>query len=374
MKLEILQENLSKALISASRLVSSRPALPILSNILLETVAGRLKISATNLETTLTLFLGAKILTAGSFTLPARSFTELIASLPAGKITLELSEGQMQILSGKSSAKINGIPASEWPAPTEVLAKGGQTLETPSPDFISAVSQTAFSAATDDGRPVLTGVLFLPAVDGGLTLVATDGFRLSQKTLKVAGQISLDSEKPPIIPAKALSEAARLAADSDKISLSLAKNQIIFSAEDVILSSRLIEGNFPAYEKIIPASHTLSVSLSSSDLLRAIRAASIFARDNANIIRFQISDSRFLIQSAAAQVGENQSELDAKITGDSKEEFIIAFNYHYLIDLLTIAGDQEIIVEFSTPLAAALFKMDKTPDFLHLIMPVRVQP
>ncbi|MEK7565931.1 MAG: DNA polymerase III subunit beta, partial [Patescibacteria group bacterium] len=326
-------------------------------------------------ETTTTIFIGAKILKDGSFTLPARTFTELINTLPAGKITLELSEGQLLVSTDKFNSKINGIPAVEWPiSETEVLDAKKDKVEISASDFVSAVNQTAFAAATDDGRPALTGVLFLPEEDK-LTLVSTDGFRLSQKTLvtKITG-------KSVLVPAKALIEAARIIGEETKkeagslIFLSFIKNQIIFFIGDIILSSRLIEGTFPAYEKIIPSTtSSLSVSLSSAELLRAIRSAGIFARDNANIIKFQISDNKFQISSVAAQIGENVSELDAKIDGGTKEKFTIAFNYRYLLDFLSIIGDDEVVIEFSTPLSPGLFKIPALKNFLHLIMPVRVQ-
>lgn len=383
MKLEILQENLSKALSIASRIVTSHVSLPILSNVLLTTVDGRLKIAATNLETTVTVYVGCKILKEGNYTIPARTFTELVSTLPSGKITLELNEGQLIITSGKFIARLNGIPSVDWPRSFVSGTTTSRSLKLSPSQFISSVSNVVFASTSDEGRPVLTGVLFKFQEDS-LTMVATDGFRLSKMDLLLQEKDKVPEIKQIIIPAKALTEVVRIVSEESKkensgqLSVSFDKGLIIFSIGDISLATRLIEGSFPAFEKIIPASHTIDVSTSSQDLLRAIKAASIFARDNANIIKFKISgsskeDIKFKIESAAAQTGENENELDAKITGEIEDGLTIAFNFHYLLDLLNVVGDGEILMEISSPLSPGVFRLPGNKNFLHLIMPVRVQ-
>ncbi|MEK7127119.1 MAG: DNA polymerase III subunit beta, partial [Patescibacteria group bacterium] len=320
MKVEILQENLIKGLTLISHVVSSKIQMPILGNVLLETIDGQLKLTGTNLEISLTTSIGAKILTEGSFTVPARTFLEIIGSLPAGKITLEQIEGQLIVSSGKFKAKINGIPASEWPAVTKIETKNNKNIKIDFSKFKELVSKTIIAVGTDDARPALTGIL----VKGNgkeLTMVATDGFRLSQTRLLVECP-----EFSVIIPAKAMAEVSRM--EGKAMEIQLAGNDAVFTLEDAVLSARLIAGNFPAYEKIIPQSSENFLTIDAVDLLKSVKLAGVFARDSANIVKLKINNLQCTIASQAQQTGENQSEVAIKLDKSQDEELIIAFNYH----------------------------------------------
>lgn len=380
MKLEILQENLIKGLSVVGRAVTSKPQIPILANILLATEEGRLKITATNLEIGITTWVGAKVLKEGAFTVPARTFIELVSTLPAGKVELELTEGQLLITAGGFKAKINGIPAAEFPSTGQDKAEEARKniLELDTGDFVEAVNKTSFSAAMDESRPVLTGVLF-KFTEKGLDLVATDGFRLSLKKLEggsLKGKTE-EFEKMPIVPVKALLEAARIVGESKDrktVKISFSPAEVKFLLEDVWVTARLIEGNFPSYEKIIPEKGSLKITADSQSLGRAVRTAGIFARDSANIVKFvKGSSANFIVKANAAQVGENETEVEAKMEGDDID-LAIAFNYRYLLDFLGSLGKEEqVIMEFSGPLAPGVFRIPSDPEFLHIIMPVRVQ-
>lgn len=375
MKVSVLQENFSKALNTVSRTIAPKATLPILSNLLLTTDKGRLKLASTNLETGINLWTGAKIEKEGAITIPARALTEFVASLPAGKIDLEVKESTLFLSSNSFKASFTGMAASEFPKIPSF--SGRQVLSFESQTLPQVLSQVVFAASSDEGRPVLTGVL-LKKEGKGISLVATDGYRLSIK--KVAKASSLLKEDL-LIPAKTLLEVARVSQEtrSDeeekiKVGLTKEKNQVIFLLPDVELSSRLIEGEFPDFTKIIPTSSTNKASFDKEEFLRAAKIASIFAREQANIVKLKIDPSadggRVRVSSETPQLGTNESEIEAKVEGDSLE---IAFNCRFLLDFLGNMTDEEIILETNDPLSPGVFKGGADPTFVHIIMPVRIQ-
>lgn len=381
MKLEILQENLNRALSSLNRVIETKPQVPILSNLLLSAVGGKLTLTASNLETSIIVELGAKITTEGDFTVPGRTFSEIISSLSAEKVLLEVAEGSVNIKSGGFSARVNGIAADQYPklSPQNTLAQ--ETYwEIDRQALLSALSSTTFSAAGDESRAVLTGVLF-KTQEKNLVLVSTDGFRLSVVQLDKISLSKKEAFAPVIIPARSLIELARVLGEKEardqgktlKIFLSTTENQVYFDLGDTKIFSRLIAGNFPDYEKIIPSNCTLKVAVTAEELNKSLRLAAIFARESANIVKLKIANGKLKISANAAQVGENESALDVVVEGkDKNEDFSIAFNYRYLLDLLSVISG-EVVMEFSAAVAPGLFKSPSAPNFFHIIMPVRVQ-
>jgi len=373
MRLSVLQENLAQGLNIASRSVATRAQLPILSNVLLTTDKGRLKISATNLETGINLWVGAKIEKEGSLSVPAKILSEFVSSLPAGKIELEAKENSLSLSAGAFKADFIGLSAAEFPLVPSLTGKVNVSFE--GKVLASAVSQVAFAAATDEGRPVLTGVLILPK-GNQLVLAATDGYRLSMKKLKeVKGLEKLAQSKSGlIIPSRTLIEVARLVgeADEEKIKLAITPkaSQVIFALGEAEIVSRLIEGKFPDFEKIIPESSTTKVTVETETLTRAVRMAAIFARESANIIRFEIKGAKLRVSANTAQVGGNISEVEAKVEG---KEGKVAFNSRYLLDFLNTISADQVSFEMSGALNPGVFTALGDKSFLHIIMPVRVQ-
>ena len=371
MKVSVLQENLSKGVAIVSRSTSTQAQLPILANILLATEKGRLKLSATNLETGINFYLGAKIEEEGAITVPAKTLVELISSLSPEKIHLETKGDSLKISSLNFKAEINGINASEFPKIPSFKGKPSFAFE--AKDFKEMVDQVAFSAATDEGRPVLTGVR-LAVKNGKLSLVATDGYRLSVKRLQSPIRQPVEQakfKKPLIIPARTLQEVSRIKEEGEiKILIMEKGNQLIFGLEDVEVVTRLIEGEFPAFEKIIPGEKKTKAVVDREELLRAIKITSIFARETANIVKFQISKNKLQISANAPQVGSNEALVEVKIEGEENE---IAFNFRYLVDFLNSVTSEEIAFEMTGPLNPGVFKIKDDPAFLHIIMPVRLQ-
>jgi DNA polymerase-3 subunit beta len=373
MKLSVLQENLAKGLATASHSVASRVQLPVLSNVLLTTDRGRLKLSATDLETGINYWLGAKVSREGTISIPAKVLTEFVASLPVEKVELETKENSLLISCGNYQAEFNGLAATEFPRIPSV--KGKPDLTFAASDLIEAINQVALAAAQDEGRPVLTGVLFL--VKGKhLILAATDGYRLSLKKLPTTKGIieSKELKKGLIIPARTLIELARTAGEGEKenIGLTITKeaNQAIFSTPDIEIVSRLIEGKYPDFEKIIPEKGKTNVAIDVAELTRAVRVAAIFAREAANVVRFKIDKKGIEITANTAQVGRNVARVEAKVNGPESK---IAFNSRYLLDLLGIINSEQINLEMSGALKPGVFTCTVDQSFLHIIMPVRVQ-
>jgi DNA polymerase-3 subunit beta len=367
MQFSCLQENLSKGLAIVSRFVSSHPQLPVLANILLSAKEGKLKLGATNLESGINLEIGAKIEKEGGITVPAKTLTEFISSLPADKIEFTLVESNLKISCQNFEASLSGLSATEFPPlPT---ASGKPSLSFKTEEISLPISQVAFAAAQDESRPVLSGVKIMSS-EKGLVLAATDGFRLSVKKLPQPPSSPIDL----ILPARTLIEVARILGEEKEkefgLEITKEANQAIFSLANAEIVCRLLEGEFPNFEKIIPGSFTSQTIIAKEEFLAAIRTASIFAREAANIIKFKIENGKFQISANAPQVGENITTIEAKTEGEGGE---IAFNSRFLLDLLNVVPQEEIVFEMSGPLSPGVFRLVGDETFLHIIMPVRVQ-
>ncbi len=372
MKLTILQSDLLPALQAVSRSIGVRSSLPVLGNVLLGTDAGQLKLSATNLEIGVIKKISAQVADDGEVTVPAKTFLELVTSLSGVKIELESDGEQLKISAPHFSANLNGIPASEFP---EIPLSSERSLTLSGKLLVESLPQISFSAAADDGRPILTGIL--TEINGGmLELVATDGFRLAHKKAEVKISSSAKVFKA-LIPKRTFEEVVRLINEELKeedqpieISTSENQNQIIFSIGDTKLSSRLIEGQFPAWEKIIPESFVNKTIVDRGELAKAVKVASVFSRtDNANIVKLQVLPNLIKISSQARELGEQISEVEAKTEG---EEVTIAFNSKFLNDSLQNVDSAQIIMQFSGNLSPALVRPIEDNGLEHIIMPVRL--
>lgn len=371
MKLSLLEENLSPALNHTSRFVASKIQLPILGHILFSTDNGRLKLSATNLELGINYWLGAKIEADGSFCLPAKEITEFVSYLSPGRLDLVTKDEKILTLtSAKTESNFALIPAADFP---EIPSLDPKTaFEIDLSILTQAINQIAFAAATDDSRPVLTAILCTFTSDK-LTLVATDGFRLSLKNINLSSPLSLDSGiQTLLIPAKTLMEIVKLAKNSPKIKIGLTpdSHQIVFVLEDLELVSRLIDGEYPDYHRIIPEAGSTKVHLNRDEFSQAIKQASVFARQSANVVKLSLKTNSVELSANAPQIGQNKATVDARIEGDPLE---IAFNYKFISDFLTVCSGEEIILELNEALSPGLFHDTANPDLTHLIMPVRIQ-
>jgi len=370
MKFSVLQENLAKGLAIVGKAVATKGSLPVLANVLLATEEGRLKLAATNLETGITTWVGAKVEEEGAITIPARILAEFVGNLPPTQITGQVKNGILSIETEEARSSFNGVDAAEFPTLPIFPEESKLTFDPRS--LGEAISEVAFAAASDEGRPILTGVLL--KVEGQeATLVGVDGFRLSER--KLALPVAVEKGFAVVIPARTLQEIVRLlSAEEEQLQVALVPNgnQVLFRGASVLISSQLLEGEFPDYQKIIPTEHSTQAQLKRSDWQKAVRLASVFAKDSASIIKlaFRPEENQVVLKAALAEVGEGQSLVAAAIEGEGLE---MAFNSRYLTDILTNLADEELIFNTSGPLAPGLIKPLGRDNFLHIIMPVRVQ-
>jgi DNA polymerase III subunit beta len=380
-KISCLQENLTRGLAVVGRAVATRSPLPILSNILLETDQGRLRIAATNLEIGINCWIGARIEEEGSITVPARLLTEFVNSLPPGQIDMELTRRTqtLNLKCARFEANIKGIDPTEFPNVPTADSIGGRpqgALHLKGDAFRRMIDQVVFAAATDESRPILTGVL-THFHQGGLTLAAADGFRLSVTTADVG--VGVDETISVIVPARALAELNRVSSGQEttiELVITPTRNQILFHLDDIDLVSQLIDGNFPDYKQIVPKSYSTQTVVSTQELLKAVKVAFLFARDAANIIRLHVVPGSELtpgyvsVAATSAELGDNVSELD--VTGVSGEEIEIAFNARYMIDALSVAGTAEVALETTTSSSPGVIRPVGGEDYLCVIMPMHI--
>ena len=373
MKFSVLQENLNTALQNVSRFVSPKTQLPILSNILFQSDEGRLKLSATNLELGINYWLGAKLEDEGSFTIPSKEITEFVSYLSAGKIDVDLNEKSLlTVNSAKASSTFTTSPATDFPtSPSLDLSKA---FDLDLSLLTKTVNQIVFASASDDTRPILTSVYWHFTPDQ-FTIAATDGFRLSVKTSKLVNPLNIQTDPDGftfLVPARTLAEVVKLAKSSKTVKLgpSPDEHQLVFVLEYLVPVSRLVQGDFPPFQKIIPEETATKVYLDRTELTQAIKIVSVFARESANVVKFSLKTNSIELSANAPQLGQNKVDVDARIEGAPLD---IAFNFKFISDFLNICTGDEVLIELNEPLSSAIFRDQADPEFTHIIMPVRIQ-
>jgi DNA polymerase-3 subunit beta len=363
-----MQENLARGLSVVSRAVSNR-SLPVLTNVLLKTEDGGLKLTATNLEIGITYWVPGKIETDGATSVPARLLTDLVNSLPGSEpIALELGEGEtLHIRAGRFESNIKGIPAEDFPT---VQTAGERPITRVAQKVLrQALDETAFAAASDEARPILTGVLAKFEGDQ-LTLAAADNYRIAVKTITILDPVE---ETSVVIPARALTELSRILSDTDEpvsIVLAHSRNQLLFHIDGVDLVTRLIDGQYPNYQSVLPASHATRAVLDREELLRAVRPAALIAHESANIVKLGVGldgDGAITV-SANAEVGDHVGRVEAAIEGDGTT---IAFNARFLADVLEKVDADQFALELNGPLSPGVFKPIGDDRYVHVVMPLR---
>ena len=376
MRLSCLQENLSRGLSVVGRAVATRTTLPITQNVLISTDQSRLKLSATNLEIAISTWIGAQVEEEGAITVPARLLTEFVSSLPSERIDVESTTQPkgLALRCARFEANMNGTDAEDFPPIPTVESGVAATVE---PGVLrDAISHVAFAAATEDSRPVLTGIKVEMSGDD-FTFAAADGFRLAVFKQKLASEV--DEDLSFIVPARALQEVNRLIGSQQgpvEFMVTPSKSQVLFRLEGVEIVSQLIQGTFPNYSQLIPDKHEARVVVEQAAFLRATRTASIFARDGSGIVRLQATAAdgapgRLTISSRAEELGDNQGEIDATIEGG--EESKIAFNSKYLAEVLDVLGEGEVSLETTTPSSPGVLRGTGNDSYVHVVMPMFVQ-
>lgn len=367
MRLSLTQENLSKALGTVGRVVSGRSSLPVLANVLLTTDANRLRLSATNLEIGINYWIGSKVDEGGSITVPARLFSEFVSSLPGGNIDLESKELNLSVRTPHFESKINGISAEEFPLIPQI--DGDPVLTISASEFRDALTRVVVAASLDEARPVLAGVYFYRDEDE-LVIVATDSYRLAEQRLALKEN---DTKIDVIVPARTMQELIRILGDSEgDLKVYVDDNQVMFQVDNVELVSRLIEGQFPNYQQIVPKSAETSFEIDTAEFSRITKVASLFARESAGSIKLEVkSDGEVSVVSSDSEVGGNKSSAECDVSGEDGE---VSLNARYLSDALAVIKSDKVNFAITGKLSACVISpagRGAEEGYIHIVMPLR---
>lgn len=368
MKTSLLTENLKRGLGIVMRAVSSKATLPVLSMVLLRAEKDGLTLESTDLEISLKVKVRAKIEEKGEMIVPAKIFSELVATLPAGSVELVVEKESLTVTGSKVRANIMGQSAAEFPVLPSASGKG---IKLDLSEYKEKMDRVAVAAARDDSRPVLSGVLWQFG-DKEITLVATDGYRLGVDSLKKVGDIQEQKNNKFVLPVRAVLEMSRIFDQTEKeieVEFDDQKQQVIFSSAEVELSSRLIAGDFPPYQKVIPNDKKTTITVDREELIEGVRRAALFARDSANVVKLNIVDGTLKILADNDQTGNTETEIEVLMEGDNVKA---AFNAKYLLDYLGVINQEKVVLETEGELKPAVFKLEGE-DFIHIVMPFRVQ-
>lgn len=375
MKVSVLQEQLAKALSIVSRAVDTRSTLPVLANVLLTTDDSRLRLSATNLELSITTYIGAQVQQAGHITLPAKTVGELVNNLAPERVDLSLdpATNTVNVRCGRSSSNVKGIAAAEFPpvpeaADPDIVITGGALK--------AMIHQTVFSTAKEDNRPILTG-LYIELVGSNLTMAAADGYRLAVKTMTIDAHF--EQRRELVIPAKTMIEVARTIVDDEKevgISLPADRDLVLFYIDNTVIASQLLEGRFPDFNAIIPKGYKTVIMVNTADFLRDCKRAEIFARENNNSARITVrppasagEPGTMTLTARSSERGDGESTLEVNAEGEPLEA---SFNIRYLMDVLSVLSPTVFNVTFESNGTASpgVIRAENDSNFLHVIMPM----
>ena len=379
MKLSCLQENLSRGLAIVQRAVATKTTLPITQNVLLSTDGGRLKMSATNLQMAVTTWIGAQVEEEGTVTVPARLLTEFVNSLPAERVDFTSTQEPLSIRleCARFRATINGQSSEDYP-PIPTVTEGS-VARIEAKVMRDAINRVAFAAATDDSRPVLTGVR-VELSDDNFTFAAADGFRLAVYTGSLAEPVTEDVSFT--VPTRSLQEVNRLlAAQTDPVEFMVTpqKSQVLFRLGNIELVSQLVQGAFPNYAQLIPERYETRVVVPHASIAQAAKAAASFARDGSGIVRLHITtgangtSGKVAVSSRAEEMGENTGEVDGEVEGKDGK---IAFNTRFFSDVLDVLGGDEVALETTTASSPGVIRPANDPEgysYVHVVMPMFVQ-
>ena len=362
MKLQVTQENLNRALNNVAKVANTRNTLPILSNVLIKTVDNRVCIAATNLNIAITQYIGSKVSSSGSITVPARLTQDFVSSLPSGTIDLSLTDTKLHISTGKYQSTINGTLADEYPVMPTIT--DGKKWSIPVNVLKKSLQQVIIATSSDDARPILTGV-YLYTRDKSLFVVATDSYRLAEKKV-----MDLDEDVSLLIPSSSIQDLLRVMPDGDEqVKIVHDEQQVLFSVNDIELVTRLIEGKYPDYQKLIPTQFSISATLNKNDFVNITKVSSLFARESAGSVTMEIDegDKVVRINSVASQLGENKAEAEAEVSGSG----LITLNSRYIIDALGVVDAMDVSISFNSKIDPCVIKPKGDDSYTHIIMPLK---
>lgn len=366
MRLSCSQKDLFNALAITNKAVDVNNTLPVLNNVLIKAEGKRLYFTATNLEIAVTYWIETNIKNEGEVTVPSKLLTNYINYLKDEEVDISAEEGDVIVKTEDSTTKIKGIPSSEFPPIPTVEKEGGITLQ--AKDLKEAIKQVVFAAAINTTRPILAGVYF--TVDKSeLKIVATDSYRLAEKTIKISKS---SGDIKCIIPAKTILELGSILdslKNDNEVEITISKNQVLFSVGEVKLISRLIEGQFPNYEQIIPKGTKTSITLDINAFSLVLKRINLFAKENNNKVILKTIGGNMEITTETTQYGEGEVKLKTKIEGEDGE---IALNSQFILDVLGNIGGDEITFKIGEKITPVIITPKEKNDYTHIIMPLKI--
>lgn len=363
MKLRCERDTLVEALQTAGRAVSGRGGqLPVLSGLHLVLTGDQLVVTGSDLELTIARTLTVNGETDGTAVIPAKLLIDVVRSLEAGAIELDLSELDLTIRGGRSEFSIRTIPSDEFP---QLVSADGPAVTIEAESFVAALRQVVPAASSDDSRPILTGVLMAPS-DVGLRLVATDSYRLA--VAEVPGASVLEGDQSVLVPSRALGEVRRVVGEAPQLTLRLSEKNASFEIDGLVVTTGLIEGDFPKYQGLIPTTQSNELAVNREAVLDAVRRVRLLAQESTPI-RLVMNADGLEIVAITQDVGEGHETVDAQYSGD---ELTVAFNPSFLLDGLDIAPGEDITLHTIDSLKPAVVRCPGDEHFLYLLMPVRV--
>jgi len=374
LKIFSLQENLKQGLALVGHVSGKNVNLPILNNVLIKAEEGKIRLIATNLEIGVISTVRGKIERGGSFTVNSKIISDCINLLPNKKIGLEQKENDLLVDCENYQAKVRGQSSEEFPLIPGVDRKNYFSADVG--EVKKAISQVIFATAASETRLELSGVLFVFSGDN-LTMAATDSYRLAEKKIKIKS--NNEEEKKIIVPAKTLQELLRILSinlddeieeKNPEIKFYISENQILFTYGSTELVSRLIEGQYPDYQQIIPVSSKTKVSIDRQELIRAVKMASLFSKTGINDVNldFPISKNQVVISSVSGQTGENITNLEARVSGDDNS---IVVNYRYLLEGLSNIEKEAVKIEIIDSNTPCIIRPEQDENYLYIIMPIK---
>lgn len=368
MHLVCQQKYFLEAILVVQKAISPQHTLPILGNILLKAEGQKLHLSATNLEIAITTSLPAEIKNEGKVTIPAKILGNYISLLKEGDIEIKLEDGEtISLKAPGTKTKIKGISPEDFP--TIPIVENQESFTVSGEDFKKSIEEIIFCCSSTTTRPVLSGV-YLYGKESEIRLVATDSYRLGEKKIKLEKK-KFSEELRNIIPAKTMLELSRILAlkKEENLEVVTSKNQILFRIGNIELISRLIEGKFPEYQQIIPKESKVTVKTNISDFLLGIKRVALFARENNNNIKFHFSGSKITLTTDATEIGSEESEIPAEITGN---DVTTALNGQYVLDVLQCISTEDAVLELQEKLTPVVIKPEKDENLIHVIMPLKI--
>jgi len=374
MKLISVQENLKKGLLIVSHGTGKNINLPILNNILIKAYQNTIELISTNLEIGIIHKLRGKVEEDGEFTVDAKIITEYVNLLPSENVEIEEVDGELKIECDNFKTKVKGESAKEFPLIPSVPQDNYYSCLVG--DLKRSLNGVVFAVSNSENRIELSGVLF-SFEDGRLILVATDSYRLAEKSVEVKANGEFNNQKL-IVPARTVQELLRILSNYNsedlsfeqkgEVHISISDNQILFTIDSVELVSRLISGQYPDYKQIIPDKSKTEIITSKQNLSRAVKAVAIFSKTGVNDVNLEFKNNKIIISASSGQSGESRVDVDAEITGIDNE---VAINYRYLVDGLNNISSDKVKLKVVSNNTPCVLTADTEDDYLYVVMPIR---